>query len=143
MTFIAMRDWLTKDLSWIIVSLLLAVAIWLTVYKIREEPGSPVTRGVENTYGNLPVHLLSAAQDVRDYRVAPDTVLVTVSGPPNAMAVLQADQIHAMVNLTGIESSRNSHWPVEVSVPVGMTLVRVEPLEVGVIVPPPTAHNKP
>ena len=139
----AMRNWLTKDLSWIIVSLLLAVAIWLTVYKIREEPEVTVTRGVENTYGNLPVHLLSAAQDVRDYRVAPDTVLVTVSGPPNAMAVLQADQIHAMVNLTGIESSRNSHWPVEVSVPVGMTLVRVEPLEVGVIVPPPTAHNKP
>ena len=139
----AMRDWLTKDLSWIIVSLFLAVAIWLTVYKIREEPGTPATPGIENTYGNLPVHLLSAAQDVRDYRVAPDTVLVTVSGPPNAMAVLQADQIHAMVNLTGIESSRNSHWPVEVSVPVGMTLVRVEPLEVGVIVPPPTAHNKP
>ena len=104
---------------------------------------SQFPQSVENTYGNLPVHLLSAAQDVRDYRVAPDTVLVTVSGPPNAMAVLQADQIHAMVNLTGIESSRNSHWPVEVSVPVGMTLVRVEPLEVGVIVPPPTAHNKP
>jgi YbbR domain-containing protein len=139
----AMRDWLTKDLSWIIVSLLLAVAIWVTVHKIREEPEAPVTRGVENTYGNLPVHLLSAAQDVRDYRVAPGTILVTVSGPPKAMAVLQADQIHAVVDLTGIEPSRNSRRPVEVSVPVGMTLVRVEPLEVGVIVPPPTAHNKP
>jgi YbbR domain-containing protein len=143
MTFIAMRDWLTKDLSWIIVSLLLAVAIWLTVYKIREEPEATMTQGVENTYGNLPVHLLSAAQDVRDYRVAPDTVIVTVSGPPKAMAVLQADQIHAMVNLTGIESSRDSRRSVEVSVPVGMTLVRVEPPEVGVIVPPPTARNKP
>ena len=139
----AMRDWLTKDLSWIIVSLFLAVAIWLTVYKIREEPEAPVTRGVENTYGNLPVHLLSAAADMHNYRAAPGTVAVTISGPPKAMAVLQADQIHALVDLTGIESSHDSHRPVEVSVPVGMTLVRVEPLEVGVIVPPPTAHNKP
>ncbi len=139
----AMRDWLTKDLSWIIVSLLLAVAIWLTVYKIREEPETAVARGVENTYGNLPVHLLSAAADVHDYRAAPGTVAVTVSGPPNAMAILQADQIHAVVDLTGIESSHDLRRPVEVSVPIGMTLVRVEPLEVGVIVPSPPGHNKP
>ena len=59
------------------------------------------------------------------------------------MKVLQADQIHAMADLTGIESSHDSRLPVEVSAPVGMTIVRVEPLEVGVIVPPPTAHNKP
>ena len=142
MTFIAMRDWLTKDLSWIIVSLLLAVAIWLTVYKIREESEAPVTRGVENTYGNLPVHLLSASADVHNYRVVPDTVIVTVSGPPKAMAVLQADQIHAVANLTDIESSHDSRRPVEVSVPTGMTLVRVEPSEVGVIVPPAPGDNK-
>ena len=139
----AMRDWLTKDLSWIIVSLLLAVAIWVTVHKIREEPEAPVARGVENTYGNLPVRLLSVAADVRDYRMAPGTVAVTVSGPPNAMAILQADQILAVVDLTGIESSHDLRRPVEVSVPIGMTLVRVEPPEVGVIVPPPPSDNKP
>jgi len=138
-----MRDWLTKDLSWIIVSLLLAVAIWVTVHKIREEPVVPATQGIENIYVNLPIHLLSAAADVRDYRVAPGMVAVTVSGPPNAMAVLQTDQIHAVVDLTGIESSHGSRRRVEVSVPIGMTLVRVEPLEVGVIVPPPPSHNKP
>ena len=139
----AMRDWLTKDLSWIMASLFLAVAIWLTVYKIREEPEAPRTRGVENTYGNLPVHLLSAAADVRDYRVAPGTVAVTVSGPPNAMAILQADQILAVVDLTGIKSSHDSRRTVEVSVPIGTTLVSVAPPEVGVIVPPPPSHNKP
>ena len=138
-----MRDWLTKDLIWIIVSLLLAVAIWLTVHKIQEEVEAPVTRGVENTYGNLPVHLLSTSVDVRDYRVAPGTVAVTISGPPKAMAVLQADQIHAVVNLTGIESSHDSRRPVEVSTPTGMTLVKVEPPEVGVIIPPPSGGNKP
>ena len=114
-----MRDWLTKDLGWKIFSLFLAVVVWLTVSQIREEPETPAARGVENTYGNLPVHLLSATADVRNYRIDPDTVVVTVSGPPNAMAVLQANQIHAMVNLTSIESSHDLHRPVEVSTPAG------------------------
>jgi hypothetical protein len=59
------------------------------------------------------------------------------------MAILQADQILAVVDLTGIESSHDLRRPVEVSVPIGMTLVRVEPPEVGVIVPPPPSDNKP
>jgi YbbR domain-containing protein len=138
----AMRDWLTKDLGWKVFSLFLAVFVWLTVYKIREEPGIPATPGIEKIYGNLPVHLLSATADVRNYRVAPETVAVTVSGPPNAVAVLQADQIHAVANLTGIESSHNLRRQVEVSTPAGMTLVSVDPPEVGVVVSPPSTDKK-
>ena len=133
----AMHDWLTKDFGWKVFSLFLAVVVWLTVYKIREEPGTPAAPGIENTYGNLPVHLLSATADVHNYRIDPDTVVVTVSGPPKTMAALQANQIHAMVNLTNIESSHDLHLQVEVSTPAGVTLVSVEPAGVDVIVPPP------
>jgi YbbR domain-containing protein len=139
----AMRDWLTKNLGWKIFSLFLAVVIWLTVYKIREEPEAPVARGIQKTYGNLPVHLLSAASDVRDYRVVPGTVIVTVSGPPDKMAVLQADQVHAVVNLTGIESSHDLSRRVEVSVPAGTTTVSIEPPEVDVIVPSSPGNKNP
>ena len=97
--------------------------------------------GDKQTYDDLPVLVVSEASDVRNFRVMPGTVAVTVSGPPNAMAILQADQIHAVVNLTGIESSHGSRWPVEVSVPIGMTLIRVNPPEVGVIVPPPPSNK--
>ena len=139
----AMHDWLTKDLGWKIFSLLLAGGVWLAVSQLREGPETSAAAGIENTYRNLPVHLLSEMADVRNYHIDPDTVVVTVSGPLKIMAVLQANQIHAMVNLTNIESSPDSHLPVEVSTPAGVTLVSVEPAEVDVMVPPlPSKKNQ-
>src|ERR1039458_2719699 len=100
-----MRDWVTKDLGWKLFSLFLALAIWLTVYKIYEEPKTASGSAVGNTvtFGNLPVRVASTASDVRDFRVAPLTVKVTVSGSAEAMAKLQADQVHAVVNLRSEE----------------------------------------
>jgi YbbR domain-containing protein len=134
-----MRDWVTKDFGWKLFSLFLAVAIWLTVHKIYEEPGAAFgpAAGDTVTFGNLPVRVVSAASDVRDFRAAPLTVKVTVSGPAEDMAKLQADQVHAVVNLTDIVPERDLHLPVEVFAPPGVTLVSVDPPKVGVIVPPP------
>jgi YbbR domain-containing protein len=133
-----MRDLFIKDLGWKLFSLLLAAFIWLTVHKIIEEPNfstaSAAVRPV--TYGNLPVLIVATAADMRPYRVAPNTVSVTVSGPPEVMAVLQANQIRATVDLTDINSARDLKRRVDVSVPSGVTLVNVEPAKVGVILPP-------
>ena len=95
-----MRDWLTKDIGWKIFSVILALVIWLTVHKIYEEPGATTARARENTYGDLPVLVVSESADVRDFRVAPATVSVTVSGPPEAMSTLQANEIRATVDVT-------------------------------------------
>ena len=134
-----MRNWVTKDFSWKLFSLFLALAIWLTVHKIYEEPGAASGLVVGNTvtFGNLPVLVVSAASDVRDFRVAPATVAVKVSGPPEVMADLQANQIHAMVDLTDVQSARDLRRRVDISTPPRVTLVSVDPPKVGVIVPPP------
>jgi YbbR domain-containing protein len=134
-----MRDWVTKDFGWKLFSLFLAVAIWLTVHKIYEEPGAALgpAAGDTVTFGNLPVLVVSAASDVRDFRVAPATVAVKVSGSPEIMADLQASQIHAVVDLTDVQSARDLRRRVDVSTPSGVTLVSVDPPKVGVIVPPP------
>jgi YbbR domain-containing protein len=139
-----MSDWMTKDIWWKLFSLVLAVVIWLTVYKIREEPAFPaaVVTGVPLTYGSLPVLVVSAASDVRDFRVLPGTVAVKVSGPAEVMAVLQANQIHPVVDLTDIASARNLKRQVQVSTPPGVTLVSVEPAEVGVLIPPRSEVKK-
>ena len=133
-----MRDLFTKDWGWKLFSLFLAVAIWLTVHNIIEEPKKSAVSGVANpvTYGNLPVFIVASASDVHLYRVAPDTISVTVSGAPDAIAVLQANQIRATVDLTDIESAGDLKRRVDISVPSGITLVSVEPPKVGVIIPP-------
>ena len=80
--------------------------------------------------------VVSEASDVRYFRVMPATVSVTVSGRPDVMAILQANQIRAVANLTGIESGKEKHRRVDVSTPPGVTLVDVTPPDVDVIIPP-------
>jgi len=133
-----MRDWVIKDLGWKLFSLFLAVAIWLTVHKIYEEPGAAAASaaGITVTFDNLQVFVVSAASDVHDFRVVPTTVKVTVSGSAEVMNKLQAGQVHAVVNLTELGADRDVHLPVEVSAPPGVALVTIDPPRVGVIIPP-------
>jgi YbbR domain-containing protein len=137
-----MRDQITKDFGWKMFSVFLALVVWLTVHKIYEEPGAETSQARENTYGDLPVLVVSEASDVHDFRVVPATVSVTVSGPPDAMAVLQADQIRATVDLTGIGSGKQLRR-VEVSTPPRVTLVDVDPPRVSVITPPLPKNKNP
>lgn len=135
-----MRDLFFKDFGWKLFSLLLAVFIWFTVHKIIEpqpEGGSLATSPV--TYGEVPVLIVASGADVHLYRVQPDTVSVTVSGPPEIMSVLQGKQIHATVDLSGVDPAKESNLrnlPVNVSMPRGVTLASVEPVQVDVIPPP-------
>ncbi len=131
-----MRDWLTKDLGWKLFSVFLAVTIWLTVHKIHEEPPAHSSEGVENTYGDLPVLVVSATADARPVHVNPAVVSVKVSGAPDVMGVLQANKIHPFVNLTGIDSAHDLRRGVEVSLPRGVALISVDPPDVSVTISP-------
>jgi YbbR domain-containing protein len=133
-----MRDLLFKDFGWKLFSLLLAVFIWLTVHKIIEprtttEPAITMTL----TYDNLPVLVVAARADMRDYRLLQTTVSVTVSGPSDVIGKLQANQIHATVDLTDASTISSAKQRVDVSVPAGITVVSIKPETIGVLAPPP------
>jgi len=134
-----MRDLFIKDWGWKLFSLLLAVIIWFTVHRILQESVQASGASGSNlvTYGNLPVDVTSAKADVREYRPLQSTVTVTVSGPAEAIGKLQANQIHAIVNLSDLESVNDTKQRVEVSVPAGITVISIKPESIGVIAPPP------
>jgi YbbR domain-containing protein len=127
-----------KDWVWKLFSLLLAVAIWFTVHQILTQSALPMTSSDTSkiTYGSLPVTVVSGTSDVRLYRVVPSEVKVTVTGSQEAITVLQASQIRATVDLTGLDPTKDLKRDVDVSVPPGITLINVDPQKVGVIPPP-------
>ena len=133
-----MRDLLVKDLPWKVFSLALALVLWLTVHRIYEEPQTPEVPQAAKTevFGNIPVLIISTASDVRDYRVIPTTVSVTVSGPPDIMDKLEENQVRPMVDMTEIGDVKDLSRRVDVSTPPGVTLISVIPPKVGVILPP-------
>jgi hypothetical protein len=135
----ALRDWATKDFMWKLASLVVAAAIWHIVHvTIRGEPQmeNPLAMTSSITLTNLPVLVVSAAADVREFTVNPNVVTVTISGAEPIVTDLKQNEIHPMVNLTGIEAAQDLSKRVDVSMPPGVTLVNVEPADVNVVVPP-------
>jgi len=130
----------TKDLRWKLASLLLAAAIWGAVDNITQNRAGAVENPLRpweaRTLTNLPVLVVSAAADVREFKVQPETVAVTVKGPPDVMSTLTEKEIEAHVVLTDIESARSLRKRVAVSTPPGVVLVRVEPFDLEVVIPP-------
>jgi YbbR domain-containing protein len=131
----ANHKWIAEDFYWKVFSVVLAVLVWLTVHKIRDEPIAPGILAVQNTFTNLPVLAVSADTSVRDARIAPDSVSVTVSGSPDIIAILQTNQLHAFVNLSGIDSSYDLKRHVDIAPPPGVTLLNVSPPDVTVTIP--------
>jgi YbbR domain-containing protein len=133
-----LRNLFFRDFWLKLFSLVLAILIWLTVSFVQSGGGRNFfTNGAipEQTYYNIPVLVMSSAADVRDFKVSPSVVEVIVRGEARSLKDLQTKDIRALIDLTGIESSRGLRKRIEVTTPAGITLVQVIPDEVEVIVP--------
>ena len=117
-------------------SLVLALLFWLTVSFAIQQTARTLTPEVR-TFFNLPVVVMSAASDARNFKVSPSQVEVTVQGDPHSLQELQSKDIRAIVDLTGLETAR-ARKRIEISTPAGVAHVRVQPEDVQVIIPPKT-----
>ena len=128
-----LRKLVLEDFGLKLFSLLLAVLLWLTVtFASRKDPG--IDQRVLAKM--LPVTILASTEDVHNFRVSPSEVAVTVQGNPKTLQNLQTNDIRAIVDLTGVGAARELRKRIEVSVPAGLTHLRVMPEEVQVIFPP-------
>lgn len=127
-----LRHLFVEDFWWKLFSLVLALLVWFTVTFASEKD----VRTDKRVFVNLPVTILSSAEDVRNFKVSPSEVQVTVQGHPETLQDLQARDIRPMVDLTGVAAAQDLRERVEVSVPAGVTFLRVVPEEVQVVFPP-------
>jgi YbbR domain-containing protein len=128
-----------KDFWLKLFSLALATLAWFTI-SLRNSPTPLPSLSIaplrERLMPNLPVVVLSSAEDVRSVRVNPKEVDVTVKGDPAILQKLQAKDIRVLVDLTGVQAANALRQRIEVSTPAGVTYVKVEPEEVQIIFPP-------
>ena len=127
-----LRNLVLEDIWLKLFSLALAVLIWVTVtFASQKEAGT-----TPRVFFNLPVTVVSSTEDVRDFKVSPNEVIVTVQGDANTVQNLQSKDIRAIVDLSGVAVARDLRKRVEAAVPAGVTCMRIVPEEVQVIFPP-------
>jgi YbbR domain-containing protein len=140
-----LRNAILRDVWLKLFSLALAVLIWLTVTFVSQKGGSPLRSLnpsiAERTLPGVPVLIVSSAENVRDFRVSPKEVTVTVRGDKRSLDALRYRDVRAMVDLTGIESARELRKRIEVSTPAGITYLQVKPQEVEIIFPDKAANR--
>src|SRR3974377_72269 len=100
-------------------SLALAVLIWITVRFIAPSE--------QRTFSNLPIAVVSSAEDVHSFQVSPQQVEVTVQGDARTLGNLQGRDIRVLVDLTGVGAAQEMTKRVEVFTPAGVTYLHVEP----------------
>ena len=137
-----LRHLIFEDFWLKLFSLALASIIWITVSlaiekkEVAPAAALPLTTPGRLTFSHLPVIVLSSASDVRNFKVNPSEVEVTVEGDTQRLQSLQPKDIRVIVDLTGIESARDLTKRVDVSTPAGVSHTLVAPQEVQIIIPP-------
>jgi YbbR domain-containing protein len=127
-----LRNLVFEDFWLKLFSLVLAVLTWLTVtFASNKEIGTE-----SRVFSNLPVTILASAEDVHNFKVSPHEVEIMVRADPKTLQSLQSKDVRAIVDLTGVAAARVLHKRIEVSVPAGVTCLRVVPEAVQVIFPP-------
>jgi YbbR domain-containing protein len=127
-----LRNLVFEDFWLKLFSLVLAVLTWLTVtFASNKEIGTE-----SRVFSNLPVTILASAENVHNFKVSPHEVEIMVRADPKTLQSLQSKDVRAIVDLTGVAAARVLHKRIEVSVPAGVTCLRVAPEAVQVIFPP-------
>ena len=158
-----LRDYVLNNLGRKLVSLCLASLIWFTVSSAdRKEPRllesalesllpNPPAELVPGEFAQIPIAVVSLAQDTRAFRLEPRQAKVVVSGERGLLRRLTARDIQVVVDLTDLPNVKKTDAntngiirPVRVRAPEGITVLRVEPSNVQVepiSLPEPTAKS--
>jgi YbbR domain-containing protein len=127
-----LRDFWLKLFSFALASL-----IWFIVNIAIKKDISPSSLSLVPTdqviIHDLPIIVLSAAQDVPTFTVTPQSAMVTLQGDSAALRNVHRQDIRLLVDLTDKGSIKETRRRIEVSTPAGIARVKVDPEEVQLV----------
>ena len=128
----ALRDYITHNFWWKLLSLLLAGLTWLTIETAfkKEETlrETPVVTGTSSrNFPSVAVTLLSSAANTGRYTVTPQAVTVEVSGKLEDLKKLQVQDIKAYVDITDTDDEMKFRKTIQVQMPKDFKAVAVPP----------------
>jgi len=146
-----LRDYVLNNLGRKLVSLCLASLIWFNVSstdkkepRLLESPfGSLLSKQgtelVPGEFTQIPIAIVSLAQDTRAFRLDARQAKVTVRGERGLLIRLTAKDIQAVVDVTDLADAKKTDpsteliiRPVRVRAPDGISVLKVDPSEVVV-----------
>jgi YbbR domain-containing protein len=136
-----LQNLVLKDFWLKLFSFALAALIWFTVHLAIKNDISPVASlslgpTEQKTLRDLPIAVLSSAQQVQGFTVNPKTADVVVQGDPASLKNLHKQDVRVLVDLSYGNALSDSRKRIEVSTPPGITFVRAEPAEVQIVINP-------
>jgi YbbR domain-containing protein len=123
------RDLVLYNFWWKLLSLLVAVLMWLTIQTAlrRDENlrAAPVVDSVTRSFSTVPITLLTSTKNLNHYHVSPPTVEVEISGAREDLAKLQEKDVHAFVNISEVGDEKQFRRPIEAQVPGDLKIEHV------------------
>ena len=134
----ALQDLVLKDFWLKLFSFALACLIWFTIHIAIKNDISPVASlslapTEQIVLRDIPIVVLSQADETRHFSVTPKAASVTVQGEAGTLRNLRKQDVRVVVDLSDPGVSQDFHRRIDVSTPAGVMHVRVEPEEVQVL----------
>jgi YbbR domain-containing protein len=127
-----LRDFWLKLFSFVLASL-----VWFIVNIAIKKDISPTNLSLVATdqvvLHDLPIIVLSTAQDVPSFTVTPQSAMVTLQGDTAALRNVHRQDIRLLVDLTDKGTIKETRRRIEVSTPAGIARVKVDPEEVQLV----------
>lgn len=139
----AWRNFITHNLGWKILAVIVATLVWATLRSGFQERFKP---GTVRTFTRIPITVMSSASDSRSFRVNPETVEITARIPDSLADGFLPSDLKVFVNLTEIGETEGLRLKIEVHSPPEVAVVNLKPSDVFVEVRPPDpdpAYPKP
>lgn len=123
---------LTHNPGWKITSVAMAAVLWFAADYAMRRTSAPTDFSLRGrrTFKNLPITVLTAANEPRHFVVQPSEVSLTLRGEEPLLESLRPTDLSVFVNLVGITEARELRKTIEVHLPSGVAISMLMPGDV-------------